>query len=203
MRQQTRNNARGSVVPVTLPRQDMAWEVIGVAGAVVLLSVPGFDGQLVIGPGVLTATCPEAASEAIASTIVGNTVEVTFPSALPAPSTIIIKGNDPAVRNDSGGYLAPGTSIAVPVPPQVVYATAASDTQMTAAYTQATSGGSFALFLPIAGLDGTQRLGAVSPSLGSAIDVRDQASTVIATMSPGQVWLFQVSLGSWLPTQVV
>ena len=120
--QQRRNNARGRIPSSTLPRQDMLWEVTARdLFSVTIAPMTGMEGVIV--NGILNAVIVETGEVAISTSIQPSGIFIAFATVPAGESTLRIAANDPAVRNENGGYLV-GNEVPVnPPTPQPPSAT--------------------------------------------------------------------------------
>lgn len=105
--QQRRNNARGRIQTPSIPRLDSIWGLVSSTSTQIVLDVPDAD-PLIPDGNLLNATILELGQAASAMSVSGSQVTLTFAGPLPSPWSLVIPGNDPALRNSSGGFLAAG-----------------------------------------------------------------------------------------------
>lgn len=125
--QQRRNNARGQIPTQTLPRLDMLWEFVSAADPFVIISAPGY-GELIGNGHTLVAGIDTYGQFAIATSVTGDQITLTFPIVPITPFTLTIAGNDEAVRNSSGGFLQAGPKLVNPWPILPYYALITANT---------------------------------------------------------------------------
>lgn len=199
--QQRRNNARGRISPLSLPRQDMLWTVTArTVNDITIMPEGGMDG--LIGSGILNAEIVETGVFANAQSLQSFGIFLNFPSVPVGESTLRITANDPAVRNHSGGFLV-GAEVPVnPPTPQPPSAMLTGFANAEAVMNQCVGGDSGLLYILLQTPHNHEfYLAPTGPY--SSIVAQVQSIGILGTANTDELWSVLWDGTAWVMSQII